>query len=724
MKQIFKIFLLAVILYSFTQPKVSENGSNMGKQNPPTWQQVYPGVWKSIVNEPSKLNLLNSVNAKPRAKALAKMEDADFPFEFSEIKASSKKHKTFLRFPLENDEQIYGFGLNFKTVQQRGRIMRLHVDHYGGQDNGRTHAPTPFFVSTKGYGVLINSAKYIDVYVGTGVTKNSENPAKSRDRNTDKNWNAQPKSDNIELVIPDTGVELILFAGNSIQEIVQRYNLYCGGGFIPPKWGLGFWQRTPTLYNEKDVLKEIKGFEKNNFPLDVVGLEPGWHSNSYPCTFEWDKTRFPDPKKFVQKVSDNGIHLNSWINPYVSPDAKIYKDIAPFTGSHTVWTGLVPDFNMPEARKIMTDQFQEDVLSVGVSGLKIDEVDGFDNWLWPDNATFPSGIDGETMRCIYGLQVQKWSTDMFRKNNTRTYGLVRASNAGGVSFPYVIYNDYYKHEDFITALINSSFSGVLWTPEVRHSESSEEWVRRMQSVCFSPMAMINAWADGTKPWSYPDVYKYCQDVANLRMQLLPYLYTAFSEYYLKGIPPFRAMVMEPGFDHKTLAKKGKLSSTLNPYAMALKKEVKDQYMMGKYLLVAPMFKGQKSRKVILPQGKWYDFYTGKFVGDGKVITAKYGLDKIPLYVKDGGIIPMMPAMKNTTGWLKNVPIEVRVYGHAPEEYLLYNDDGQTYNYEIGEYTQQLLKVFGKNGKLDGLVIPLESGGNWAYKDIKWKFMSK
>jgi hypothetical protein len=73
---------------------------------------------------------------------------------------------------------------------------------------------------------------------------------------------------------------------------------------------------------------------------------------------------------------------------------------------------------------------------------------------------------------------------------------VRAGNAGTSSFPYVIYNDYYNHRDFITALINSSFIGVLWTPEVRASKTSEEWLRRMQTVCFSPVAMLDAWADG------------------------------------------------------------------------------------------------------------------------------------------------------------------------------------------------------------------------------------
>ncbi|PPJ40370.1 TIM-barrel domain-containing protein, partial [Pseudoxanthomonas sp. KAs_5_3] len=79
----------------------------------------------------------------------------------------------------------------------------------------------------------------------------------------------------------------------------------------------------------------------------------------------------------------------------------------------------------------------------------------------------------------------------------------------------------------------------------------------------------------------------------------------------------------------------------NPYAEATTKEIKDQYMAGEYLLVAPLFTGQKTRKVVLPKGNWYDFYTGERVGNGEVITITPGLDKIPVYVKDGGIIPIM-----------------------------------------------------------------------------------
>lgn len=263
----------------------------------------------------------------------------------------------------------------------------------------------------------------------------------------------------------------------------------------------------------------------------------------------------------------------------------------------------------------------------GVSGYKMDENDGFDYWLWPDVAKFPSGNSAEQLRQIYGSLMQDVTTQMYRSANKRTYGLVRAANAGTTSYPYVIYNDYYNHRDFITALINSSFIGILWTPEVRSSGNAEEWLRRMQTVCFSPLAMLNAWADGTKPWSFPEVEKAVQEVASLRTQLIPYLYTAFADYAFYGTPPVRAMNLESGYQAKTTEEQGELDATKNPYAMAVRREVKDQFMVGPSLLVAPLFAGEEERQVVLPQGKWYDFYTGKYVGEGEVITVKPGLDK-------------------------------------------------------------------------------------------------
>ena len=690
-----------------------------------SWQEIYPGVWKGIVGKPENYDLLKASGAKPNTEGLRQIGKCAFPLSQKDIKAEVREGKTFLRLPLQREEQLYGFGLNFQTVHQRGRIFELHVDHYGGKDNGRTHAPTPFYVSSKGYGVFINSARYLTVYAGTGVRKDSKNPPVEKDRNTDKTWSSRPYSDAVEILVPAPGVEVYVFAGPTTLNAVQRFNLFNGGGVLPPRWGLGFTQRVKSLYTADDVEKEADAFKEKGYPLDFIGLEPGWQSKAYPGTFEWDKNRYPDPAAFVKHMLDRGIRLNLWINPYVSKAATFYKQIEPYTGSHTVWTGVVPDFNTEQARKIFFGQLLKDQVSIGVSGYKIDEVDGYDYYLWPDVAKFPSGISAEQMRQTYGLLCQRYSSQMFHDLNQRTYGLVRASNAGGVSMPYVIYNDYYNHEDFITALINSGFAGVLWTPEVRASKTAEEWLRRFQSNVFSPMAMINAWSSGTKPWSYPEVASAVKDYALLRMQMMPYWYTAFARYHFEGIPPFRAMALEEGF--KPESKKEAVNANLeeNPYAEAVAKEIKDQYIAGDYLLVAPMFTGQTSRKVILPKGKWFDFYTGAYAGDGEIIDVTPGLDKIPVYVKDGGIIPMMKPMLHAPKADEKVDLEIRYYGDKPSRFKIYDDDGETYNYEKGEYSWREIRVEKDvTGKYKGTISDPVKGKPNTIGTITWNFMSK
>jgi alpha-D-xyloside xylohydrolase len=700
---------------------------NVGVAQHLTWSEVAPGVWKAVVGTPDVYNLLKAAGTEPNTEALANIEKAEFPLNKSSIIARVDEGKTSLRFPLERGEQLYGFGLNFQSVHQRGKILRLHVDHYGGEDNGRTHAPTPFYISSNGYGVFINAARYIDVYAGSAARIDSENAPEPRDRNTDKNWTARPYSDAVEMLIPTGGVEIYLFGGPKPLDAVRRYNLFCGGGPLPPRWGLGFTQRVQKLYPADEVIEEAKAFEEKGYPLDFIGVEPGWQSKAYPCTFEWDKGRFPEPAKFVNELKDMGVKVNLWTNPYVSPEASIYDEILPYTASHTVWVGAVPDLTIPEAQNIFWSEFKKNHVDIGVSGYKIDEVDGYDRYLWPDVTTFPSGHSAEQMRQTYGLLVQKQSAELFRERNSRTYGLVRASNGGGVSFPYVIYNDYYKHEDFITALINSGFAGVLWTPEARASKTGEEWLRRMQSVVFSPMAMINAWSSGTKPWSFPEVAEEVKEMAVLRMQMMPYWYSEFAKYHFEGTPPFRAMDLEEGFRQEqnalTLAD-AEVNLEENPYAEAVRKEVKDQYMAGEYLLVAPMFTGQTYRNVILPKGNWYDFYTGEYVGNGEIITAAPGLDKIPVYVKDGGIIPMMPPRLHAPAADEKVDIEIRHYGEKPRKYRLYDDDGETFDYEKGEYTWRGIVVEkDKNDKLKGTISKPEKGKPNTIGNVTWRYMS-
>jgi len=694
-------------------------GAQTGK-----WTEVAPGVWRIVAGSPDKPDLFSVAGIRPKLEALNKLGDVQFPLQPEKISIKVVNGQSYLRFPLEREEEIFGFGLNFKTVFRRGSIMQLHVDHYGGRDNGRTHAPVPFYVSDMGYGVFINSSRYLTVYAGTGVRKDSPDAPQEKDRNTDKDWPAQPYSDAVECLVPAGGVEIYIFGGPTAMDAVRRFILYSGGGPLPPRWGLGFTQRVPTLYTSDEVIDEASEFKRRGFPLDFIGLEPGWQSRSYPCTLEWDTTRFPDPPSFIATMNEMGIRLNLWTNPYISSHSSLYSDILPFTGSHTVWGGVVPDLTIPEAAQLFSDHLSENQIKLGISGYKIDECDGYDNWLWPDVAIFPSGYSAEQLRQTYGLLLQRITSELYHGNNTRTWGLVRASNGGGSSFPYVIYNDYYSHEDFITAIINSGYSGVLWTPEVRSSKTGEEWLRRFQTVCFSPMAMINAWASGTKPWSFPEVEKDIRRYAILRMELLPYLYSEFARYHYEGTPPFRGMNLEPGFDFLT---KRKLSDSQRPadqYSEAILKEIKDQYMTGDNLLVAPMFTGQSSRKVVLPPGKWYDFYTGEFAGEGEVITVNPGLSSIPVYVRDGGIVPMMKPLFHAPGAGVKYDLEIRHYGNSEGNYLLYDDDGETFDYEKGIYSWREIRVTrNKRGNLEGHISKAEKGKPDNIGTVTWKYMT-
>lgn len=693
------------------------------------WTLVEPGVWKGVVGTPEEYSLLSVSGKMPLKEGFTRLPAVTLPALADEITATLNDGKTYITIPLQRQEQLYGFGLNFKTVHQRGRILNLHVDHYGGKDDGRTHAPVPFYVSSCGYGILINSARYLTVYAGSGSRKDSPDAPVAKDRNTDKTWSANPYSDAVSVLVPAPGVEIYLFAGPQPMDVVRRYNLFCGGGTLPPRWGLGFTHRTPSLYTADQVKQEAEEFERRGYPLDFIGLEPGWQSKSYPCTFEWDKQRFPQPKAFVDEMKKRGIRINLWTNPYVSPESDIYEQMFPLSGSHTVWCGIVPDLAHEKGRRLWMDKLDKEHVGIGVSGYKVDEMDGYDRWLWPDVATFPSGVSAEQMRQTYGLWVQRTTTDLYHQRNQRTYGLVRASNAGASAYPYVIYNDYYSHPDFITALINSGFCGVLWTPEVRGSKTAEEWLRRFQTVVFSPMAMLNAWASGTKPWSFPEVAEQVKEYALLRMRMIPYWYTEFARYHFDGIPPFRAMNLEAGFSPSGV-EPVELQNTnanleTNPYLEAVSKEIKDQYMAGEYLLIAPLFAGQTQRKVVLPKGNWYDFYTGKYVGNGETITVSPGLDRIPVFVKDGAIIPLMEPLLHAPTAGQKMNLEIRHYGKADGFYRFYDDDGETYDYERGEYTWRDIRVTrDRKGRLKGSISKAERGKPDNIGTVNWRFMTQ
>jgi alpha-D-xyloside xylohydrolase len=333
-----------------------------------------------------------------------------------------------------------------------------------------------------------------------------------------------------------------------------------------------------------------------------------------------------------------------------------------------VWGGLVPDFASADARRIFGEYHARTFLDAGVSGFKLDECDNSDftgGWSFPSLTRFPSGVDGEQMHSVFGLRYQHAIWQQFRERNQQTYCLVRSSGALAAPYPFVLYSDLYDHRQFIRALVNSGFSGLLWCPEVRDAQSEEELLRRLQSVVFSPLAMVNAWYIQNPPWKQIDrklnnanqladgwqqLEARCREIIGWRMMLVPYLRAAFARYAADGTPPFRALVLDSPAD-------------------ASLSQIDDQFMVGDRIMVAPLFAGEPSRKVIIPAGAWHDFWTGAPITGPATLTIPSSYERIPVYVKSGSVLPLAAVTSSTADSAART-LTVRIFGDGSLPFII------------------------------------------------------
>ena len=545
------------------------------------------------------------------------------PDKTSEIVGKKTKRGYTVELPLKAGSEVYGFGLQLKGFEQRGhkKITRPNADPPA--NTGDSHAPVPFFVTTEGWGLFVDSARYTEFYIGY-TKKNAGGSAEKAKLQTNfaelYATREVTYTTVITIDIPAAdGVDLYVFKGENILELVKQYNMFSGGGADVALWGLGNLYRCHSFFSENQVLDMAKSFRDMKIPCDIIGLEPGWQSCAYSSSLVWDGNRFPNYEKMLKELNENGFKVNLWEHSFVHPTSPLYEKMEPYSGDYKVWNGLVPDFATKEAREIFVEHHKP-YNEKGVSGYKLDECDGSDytgHWTFPNNSTFPSGLDGDQYHNLFGLLYAQTMLETY--GNNKTLAEVRNMGALAASYPYVLYSDLYDHNDFIRGVATAGFSGILWSPEVRHANSREDLIRRVQTVVFSVQSLVNAFYLDKMPWIDAGCTDEIRALFELRMSLIPYLYNAFNEYKKTGKPPVRALVCDYTDDTNTY-------------------KIWNQYMFGDNMIVAPMTEKETERIIYLPKGEWYGFFDKKKYVGGETITVQ--THDIPVFVKSGSIIPL------------------------------------------------------------------------------------
>jgi alpha-D-xyloside xylohydrolase len=627
------------------------------------WQIVLPGIWKATLGTPEAHTPASMRVVDPLTKAIGALP-AVSALPLTNVRGRLTTRGCRLALPLQAGEMMYGFGLQLLSFQQRGkkRIIRVNADPKG--DSGDSHAPVPFYVSDRGYGVLVDTLRHAEFYCGESHPKPTKSTSiRQAAVNTPQDTHERNLASESHVLVEvprASGLDLYLFAGPSMLQAVQRYNLFSGGGVLPPEWGLGFWYRAEMHGDHAEILTLAREFRESRIPCDVIGLEPGWQTHAYSCSFAWDRNRFPDPKQFISELAKQDYKVNLWEHAFTHPSSPIFNSLGPYAGDFAVWEGLVPDFADEHARKVFGDYHGKELIDLGISGFKLDECDNSDftnGWSFPDMSHFPSGLDGEQMHAVFGLKYQLAIWQQFQQRQQPTYNLVRSSGAFAAPYPFVLYSDLYSHREFVRGVVNCGFSGLLWCPEVRDAASEEDLIRRLQSVVFSPLAMVNAWYIKNPPWkqlnrelnntghlseNWQSLEARCREIIEWRMQFIPYLLAAFQHYASDGTPPFRALVLDCPEDKNM-------------------REIDDAYMMGDRILVAPLFAGEPGRKITLPSGEWHDFWTGERIRNQGALEVPATTEKIPVFVKSGSVIPLATPGASTNDAISK-ELTVRVYG--------------------------------------------------------------
>ena len=476
-------------------------------------------------------------------------------------------------------------------------------------------------------------------------------------------------------------IDYVVFAGPTPDEAIASYREVTGPAPLMPSWAYGYIHCRERFHSSEEILDAAAEFRKRNLPLDVIVQDWQYWGKYGWNAMKWDEQYYPDPKTMIDRLHAMNVKFMVSVWSKIDPATGVGKQFAEkgYYISGTQWV----DFFNPAAASLYWKNFSEHMLSLGI-----------DAW-WQD-ATEPENDDlaerntfagpGDKVRDLFPLFVNKTVYNGLRKDapTKRVFILSRCAFLGQQRYASATWSgdigsSWESFRRQITAGLGYTASGLpYWTTDAggffrpgpgQYTDPAyhERFLRWFQFATFSPLQRVHGYQTDTEPWRFGDqVESEVRRYLDLRQQLLPYIYSQAAAVTFQGSTLMRPLVMDFAHDDQALAQKY-------------------EYMFGPAFLVSPVLEtGAVRWPVYAPatEGGWYNFWTGSPVPPGTTTDIDAPLERIPVLVRAGSIVPIGP-VQQFAGEKPPSDLEIRVYPGADGAFSLYEDEGTNYNYEKG-----------------------------------------
>lgn len=564
------------------------------------------GAWRStsIIHE-------NQFHANARMELQEDDQDFNYPQD---------PNRTYIREQLKTDigECIYGFGEKFTPFVKNGQVVEIWNSD-GGTCSDQSYKNIPFYISSKSYGVFVNSSDKVSFEV------NSDTVSK------------------VTFTQPGEELEYFIIGGENLEDVLKYYTDLTGKPSLPPAYTFGLWLSTSftTSYDEETVTSFIDGMKDRKIPLQVFHFDCFWMKEYEWCNFEWDKDMFPDPEGLLKRLHDRGLEICVWINSYVGQQSKLFdigkekgyfiKNLDGSVYQSDMWQpGMaIVDFTNPEACEWFKGLLKK-LFDMGVNNIKTDFGERI-----PTKVKYFNGKDPIKMHNYYTYLYNKCVFEALEEyyGKDKACLFARSATVGGQKFPVHWGGDCYAEYSAMSetlrgglSLCSSGFG--FFSHDMGGFEATapaDVYKRWCAFGLLSTHSRLHGSTSYRVPWVYDEdgdteACDVLRHYTVLKGRLMPYLWAQANKTHTEGVPMMRSMII--AFSDDTACK-----------------YLDQQYMLGDNLCIVPVMNEEGIAEFYVPDnGTWTDIQSGEKYEGGKYYTRKCDYFQTPILARPNSIV--------------------------------------------------------------------------------------